>query len=345
MKEISRRIIEQLPKTDLHCHFDGSLRVETLIELAKKNKIALPSFDAHSLMEHMRYGKCRATLTEYLEGFVPLVGVLQHASDIERAFFEVCEDAAAENVWHLELRYCPALHTEKGLTAKEMVECALRAGTLAESKFNMTVRHILCGLKHHPSASVEEMARLAVMFRDSGVVAFDMAGPEVGFPIKDHQAAITLARENHLGITLHAGENSGPENIIEALVDAGAQRIGHGTSLIKDARLLRYVIDHRIGIESCPNSNFHTGSVKSIKHHPLKFFLDHGVRVSINTDNRLVSDTTITNELMTVINELDLSLDHIRRLLTNGFKSAFLPYEMKAKFLKDFEVEWRRICE
>jgi adenosine deaminase len=343
MKHISRKFVEQLPKTELHCHFDGSIRIGTLIELAKKRKIKLFSFDEQALMEHFKYGRVRGTLEEYLSGFEPLVAVLQEKDDIERAFYEICEDAAAENVWHLELRYCPSLHIKKGLSIKEVVEACINAAHRAEKEFNISVRHILCGLKNFPGSSILEIAKLASEFRGNGVVAFDLAGPEAGFPIRDHLEAIFVAKRNHLFITMHAGESAGPESIFQAIHEASAHRIGHGTSLIKDEDLLNYVIDHRIGVEACPISNWHTGSVKSLDEHPIKLFLERGVRVSINTDNRLCSDTSITEEIMAVTEHLDLGLDHIHRLLTNGFKSAFLPYAKRAEMLKAFEAEWARL--
>lgn len=345
MKHIPQKLIEQLPKTDLHCHFDGSVRIQTVIDLAKKNDVTLFSDDPQVLMEHMKYGRVRKSLEEYLAGFDLLIAVLQHADDIEQAFYEVCEDAALENVWHLELRYCPYLHTKKGLTSEEVVKACIRAAHRAEQDLNISVKQILCGLKHDPSSSILEVAKLASKFRDLGVVGFDLAGPEVGFPIKEHHQAILVAKKNHLFITIHAGESMGPESIIEAIHDASAHRIGHGTSLPQDPNLLRYVVDHRIGIESCPISNWHTGSVKSLDVHPIKFFLEQGVRVSINTDNRLCSDTSITEEIMAVVEHLDLDINHIHRLLVNGFKSAFLPHAQKGQLLIKFHEEWAKLME
>jgi adenosine deaminase len=343
MKHISRALVEKMPKTDLHCHFDGSIRLSTLIELAQLRKIDWPSYEPQVLMEKLKYGRVRKNLEEYLEGFVPLVAVLQEPKDIERAFFEVCEDAAFENVWHLELRYCPYLHTQKGLSSKQVIECCTRAAKRAERELSMSVGQILCGLKHNDRESILEVAKLAAEFRSKGVVGFDMAGPEVGYPIRDHLEAIYFAKKHHLFITLHAGENYGPESIAQAIHEAGAHRIGHGTSLIHDPELLDYVRNHRIGVESCPVSNWHTGSIKSLDEHPIKQFLEAGVRVSINTDNRLCSDTTITEEIMAVSEHLNLNLEQIKRLLTNGFKSAFLPYHKRAQLLRAFNQYWETL--
>lgn len=339
----SRKLIEQLPKTDLHCHFDGSIRLSTLIELAQKNKVSLPSFEPEVLMEKLKYGRVRKSLEEYLEGFDPLIAVLQEADDIERAFFEVCEDASFENVWHLELRYCPLLLTKKGLTAEEVVKACLKASMRAEIELGMSVKHIMCGLKNTPSDSTLEVAKLASKYFEQGVVGFDMAGPETGYPLVDHLKAIYWAKRNHLFITLHAGESCGPESVLEALYEGGAHRVGHGTSLIKDQELLKFVIDHRIGVEACPISNWHTGAVKSLDNHPIRKLLENNVRVSINTDNRLCSDTTITEEIMAMIEQLDMDMNHIKKLLINGFKSAFLPYSERTRLLDRFNQEWLRL--
>lgn len=339
----SRKLIEQLPKTDLHCHFDGSIRIDTVIELAKKHGVALPSYEPEVLMEKMKYGRVRKSLEEYLMGFDPLIAVLQEADDIERAFYEVCEDAHNENVWHLELRYCPQLSTQKGLTSEEVVKACLKASDRAQKDFGMSIRHIMCGLKNSSSEKTLEVAKLATKFYDQGVVGFDMAGPETGFPIKDHLKAIYWAKKHHLFITLHAGESCGPESILEALYEGCTHRVGHGTSLVKDQELLNFVKNHRIGVEACPISNWHTGAVKSLDDHPIKFLLENNIRVSINTDNRLCSDTTVTEEIMAVIEQLDMDMGHIKRLITNGFKSAFLPYAERTHLLQKFNQEWDRI--
>lgn len=336
-------MIEKMPKTDLHCHFDGSIRIKTLIALAKKHKVQLFSYEAEPLMEHMKYGAVRHTLEEYLRGFAPLIAVLQYADDIEQAFYEVCEDAHRENVWHLELRYCPYLHTKKGLTCEDVIEACLRAGQQAEREFGISVKHILCGLKNDSILSVLDIAHLASKYRDHGVVAFDLAGPEKGFPIKAHQEAIRFAKQHNLHITMHAGESCGPESIYEAIHEGLANRIGHGTTLVKDRNLLSYVVREGIGIEACPLSNLHTGAISSITDHPLKQLLKNQVKVSINTDNRLCSDTTITKEIATAISVLQLSLDDIKALLTNGFSTAFLPEQDKKILLTRLETNFAEL--
>ena len=332
MAQITKDFIFNLPKTDLHCHLDGSLRIDTLIELAKKHKIELFSYDPNALIDHLGYKKVRNDLNFYLKGFEAPLKILQDEDDIERAFFELAEDAFFENVCHLEIRYCPYLHQNKGLSLKEVAQSALRGSNKAIQKYGMSVGHILCGLKHDPMEKICSIAQLASDFKDQGVVAFDLAGPEVGFPITNYLAATQYAHDNLLNLTIHAGENSGPDIIYQAVINAHATRIGHGTALIQDKKLLDYVVNNRIAIESCPTSNIHTGSVKDLSKHPLKQFLDQGVLVCINTDNRLVSQTTMTQELYLVCKTFNLSLEQLKKLIENGFKAAFLPYEQKNSF-------------
>src|SRR5690606_38681139 len=190
---------------------------------SQKNNITLPSYEPQALMEHYKYGRIRKTLEEYLMGFEPLIAVMQYRESIERVFFELCEDAARENVMHLEVRYCPYLLIQKGLSQEEVVEICANAATRAREDFGISVVQILCGLKHNDSASILSVAKLAAQFRHHGVVGFDLAGPEDGFPISDHLEAIQLAKKNNLFITLHAGESYGPKSIAQAL-RAGADR-------------------------------------------------------------------------------------------------------------------------
>lgn len=340
---INQELIEKLPKTDLHCHLDGSIRCDTLIDLAKQYGVKLLSYEKETLMAKMGYGRVRKNLEEYLLGFEPILAVMQTKEALERVFYEVCEDAYLENVWHIEIRYCPYLHTNKGLSIKEVVESLLKASKKASENFGISVGHILSGLKNDPEHSILEVAKLACEYLKKGIVGFDLAGPEAGFPISDHLAAIYYAKKHHMFITLHAGESFGPESISQAIHKAGAHRIGHGTSLIKDLNLLNYVIDHRIGIEACPTSNWHTGAIKSLLEHPIKQMLEMDARVSVNTDNRLCSDTSITEELLGLIENLGFTLEQIRRTLENGFKSAFLPYNVRAKMLNEFNVEFKKL--
>lgn len=340
---ITFEMLEKLPKTDLHCHLDGSIRIDTLIELAKKHDVSLPSYERETLMSFMGYGRVRKSLEDYLLGFEPIIKSMQDQEALEQVFYELCEDAHLENVWHLEVRYCPYLHRQKGLSSEEVINACIKAQERAKKDFGISVVQILSGLKNDSEASILEVAKLAAKYQPQGVVGFDLAGPERGFPLADHLKAIYYARKNHLFITLHAGESYGPESISQAIHKANANRIGHGTSLVKDPKLLQYVIDHRIGVEACPLSNWHTQAVKSLLEHPIKEFLNRGVRVSVNTDNRLCSDTSITEELLALVEILNFTMEEIRRLLENGFKSAFLPYHVRSQMLNKFNEEFKHV--
>lgn len=337
MRKITKDFILTLPKTDLHCHLDGSLRISTLIELAKSANIKLFSYDAEELINHLGYKTIRHDLIFYLKGFEHPLSVLQTPDNIERAFFELCEDAYLENVCHLEIRYCPYLHQQKGLSLEQIAKSALNGSNLAQKKYNMSVGHILCGLKHDTMDKIMSIAHLANEFKDQGVVAFDLAGPEVGYPITNYLSATDYIHRNLLNLTIHAGENSGPDLIYQSIVDAHAQRIGHGTALIKDEKLLEYVAKNNIGIEACPTSNIQTGSVKDLASHPLKQFLDKDILVSINTDNRTVSYTNITQELLLVTEKFSLSLLQLKKLIANGFKTAFLSPVQKSNYLEKLD--------
>jgi len=203
----------------------------------------------------------------------------------------------------------------------------------AEKKLNIKTGVIICGIRNMSPLTSLKLAELAVAYKNKGVIAFDLAGSEYNHPAKEHKEAFDLALRNNLNITIHAGEAYGPESISQAIHYCGAHRIGHGTRLLEDGDLLNYVNDHRIPLEICLKSNFHTKAVKSIESHPIDFYIDYGLRVTLNTDNRLVSDTTMTDEFMLAIELLHLSYEDVKNLIINGFKSAFIPYKERVNLL------------
>ncbi len=331
--EIPFELLEKLPKTDLHVHLDGSLRIPTIIELAKKQNIDLPSFDEEELARHVRTGKNCKNLAEYLSGFDVTLSVLQEEKGLYRVAYELAEDAAAENVWYMEVRYSPILHTRKGLKLTAIVDAVIEGLRSAEKKFNIKTGVIICGMRNiNPETSLQ-LAELSVAYKNKGVVAFDLAGQEENYPAKNHKEAFYLIRNNNINTTAHAGEAFGPESIHQAIHYCGAHRIGHGTRLYEDGDLLNYVTDHRIPIETCLLSNVQTGAAVSLEKHPLRFYFDYGLRVTINTDNRLISDTNVTNEFYLAAKHLNLNLDDIKLMIVDGFKSAFLPNRAKSIML------------
>lgn len=331
--EIPIELLRELPKTDLHVHLDGCLRIPTLIDLAKKQHVELPSTDREKLAKIVMSGKKCKNLGEYLRGFDITLSVMQEPEALSRIAYELAEDAAAENVWYMEVRYSPILHTQKGLKLSTIVESVIEGLHAAEKKFNIKTGVIICGMRNiNPETSVI-LAELAVAYKNKGVVAFDLAGQEENNPAKHHKEAFYLIRNNNINTTIHAGEAFGAESIHQAIHYCGAHRIGHGTRLYEDGDLLNYVNDHRIPLEICLLSNIQTGAAPSFEKHPLRFYYDYGLRVSINTDNRLISDTTVTDELFLAAKYLNFNLDDIKSIILDGFKSAFLPNRAKSIML------------
>lgn len=330
---LTREFIQSLPKAELHCHLDGSLRLGTMIELAAERKIELPSVDEAELFKLLRLGQNFANLNDYLTVFKHTLSVMQDPDALERTAFELAEDCARENVRWLEVRYSPILHTDQGMTLTAVMDAVLKGLRRAERQYPIRCGVIVCGIRNINPATSLQLAELAVAYKSSGVVAFDLAGAEANFPAKDHREAFYLIRNNNINCTVHAGEAYGPESIHQALHYLNAHRIGHSTRLKEDGDLLNYMNDRRIPIEACPTSNVQTGVTADIGAHPVKFYLDYGLRVTVNTDNRLISDVTLSEELWRVTQAFSLSERELAKIITNGFKSAFLSYREKRAML------------
>lgn len=332
-------LFRRLPKSDLHVHLDGSLRLQTVLDLAHEQKVALPASDLAGLARAMHVGENTGNLVRYLEAFDITLSVLQTAEALYRVAYELAEDAAAENVRYMEVRYSPMLHTRQGLRLTQIVECVLRAMHDAGLAHGIECRLILCGIRNISPESSLEMAELVVAYKNRGVVGFDLAGAEYDYPPKDHQEAFALVRRNNINVTIHAGEAYGPASIAQALHVCGAHRIGHGCRLREDGDLLHYVVDHRIALECCPSSNVQTGAVRSLESHPLRLYYNLGSRITVNTDNRLITDTTVSKELHLLHTKLGFELADIKQVVLNGFKSAFLPFHEKRRYLEKISAE------
>ena len=331
--------IERLPKTDLHVHLDGSMRIETLIELAKAQGVPLPASTPEGMKEAMGLGRNTGSLVEYLKAFDLTLQVLQDEESLYRVAYELAVDCAAENVRYMEVRYSPMLHTRRKLKLTKVVETVLRGLHDAQAEHHIESNLIVCGIRNISPESSMRMAELVVAYKNRGVVGFDLAGAEYDYPPKDHQEAFALVRQNNINVTIHAGEAYGPASIAQALHVCGAHRIGHGCRLREDGDLLRYVVDHRIPLECCPSSNVQTGAVPSIAEHPLRLYFNLGARITVNTDNRLITDTTVSRELHHIHTQLDFDWTELRQLILNGFKSAFLPYHEKRRFMRAISAE------
>lgn len=325
--------IQRLPKTDLHCHLDGSVRIATILDLAEKQKIKLPAEDPDRLFDLIYAGDVCSSLEDYLKAFDITLSVMQTEEALHRCAFELVEDCARENVRYLEVRYSPMLHTKRGLKLPAIVEAVVRGLRAGEQRFGVRTGLLLCGIRSVSAESSLRMAELCVAYKNLGVVGFDLAGAEYNFPAKDHKPAFQLILDNNVNCTAHAGEAYGPESIAQAIHFCGAHRIGHGTRLRENGDLLNYVNDHRIPLEVCLSSNIQTRAAESLATHPLPFYFNYGLRVTINTDNRLMTDTTVSKELLLCHTAYGFSLSDLKELIVSGFKSAFLPYREKADLL------------
>ena len=335
-KEIPLELIQKFPKTDLHVHLDGSLRIDTILDLAKKDGVEIPSTDPEKLKEILVPGtpdKGPKSLEKYLDGFNITLSVMQTEEAIARVAYELAEDSAKENVRYVEVRYSPILHVKKGLRLTQIQDAVNYGLKKAERDLDIKTGVIICGMRNiSPQVSLS-LAELSVAYKNRGVVAFDLAGAEYNYPAKDHKDAFFLILRNNINCTLHAGEAYGPDSIHQAIHYCGAHRIGHGVRLKEDGDLLNYVNDHRIPLEICLTSNLQTGAVERIEDHPLRFYYDYGLRITINTDNRLISDTTVSKELHLAAKTFNFTQEELKMLIINGFKSTFLPYREKVDLL------------
>jgi adenosine deaminase len=311
--------------------------------MAREQKLRLPIRDAAALDRFLDGLTAGVSLSEYLKAFDLTLRVLQNRDAIERAAFELAEDSHRENVRYLEVRYCPALHTKRGLSMGETVEAVRDGLGRARRRYGIESGIIICGIRHRSPRLTNRLAEVAVDYWEKGVVAFDLAGAERDFPAKAHSRAFQLVVKNHMNVTVHAGEAYGAESIAQALHYCSAHRIGHGTRLGENRAILDYVNDHRIPLEMCLTSNVQTGAVSRASAHPFRSYLKRGLRVTLNTDNRLVSRTTMTDELDRAVTTFKLAPNDVRHVLVNGFKSAFLPVARKAALLRGSLREMDRL--
>ena len=333
--KITKELIQKLPKAELHCHLDGSLRVSTIIDLASRQKVELPAKNQEDLHNILAIKEKMKNLEEYLEIFDITLSVLQTPESLMRVAFELAEDCWNDGVRYVEVRYSPILHTQEGMTSSESIDAVKKGLDQAESEFGIKTGIIICGIRNiSPEVSLK-LADLAVQYKNKGVVGFDLAGAEENFPAKHHQEAFELILKKNINATLHAGEAFGPESIHQAIHACGAHRIGHGTRLMENKDLMAFVNDHRISLEICLKSNIQTRSIPSLEVHPFKYYLDQHLRVTLNTDNRLISDTTLTGEYLLAVNTFNLTLQDIRTIIINGFKSAFLPHNERRELIRE----------
>ena len=335
-------MLRKLPKAELHVHLDGSLRLSTLLELAKQQGVKLPTTDPKALARYMHVTDAR-NLVDYLARFEVTLSVLQTPDALERATYELIADGAAENVRYMEIRYSPILNTRGGMPLTEAVEAPLRGMKRAEQEFGVKAALIICGIRNMSPETSLELANLTVAYKGRGVVAFDLAGAEYNFPAKKHKEAFYMVIDHHMATTVHAGEAYGAESIAQALHYCHADRIGHGTRLYENPELEQYVLDRRVPLEICITSNLQTHAVPSLESHPLRRYFDLGIVACINTDNRLMSATTVTDELWLAHSKLQFTREEIDLLILHGFASAFVPFREREAMVARVKAELEQI--
>ncbi|MDX1972991.1 MAG: adenosine deaminase [Candidatus Sumerlaeia bacterium] len=331
---ITRELLHSLPKCELHCHLDGSMRVETVLELAQQQGVQLPASEPAALREILVQDEAMS-LVNYLKAFDITLSVLQEASALRRVAYELIEDAHKDNVIYVEVRYAPILHQRKGLKLTQIVESVLDGLRQGQRDFGVRWGLIICGMRSNHPKYTRQMAELCIAYKNQGVVGFDLAGAEGGNPAADHADAFQLILQNNINVTIHAGEAYGPPSIEQALHHCGAHRLGHAVRLKEDGDLLNYCNDHRIPLEICLTSNVQTGAISELSFHPLRFYYDYGMRVCICTDNTLMSGVTVTDELWKAHTVLDFTLPELKNIVLYSFKSAFLPQRQKVELIDE----------
>lgn len=336
--------IARAPKVLLHDHLDGGLRPATVVELAREYGYdGLPTTDVEELAMWFNRGAKRNDLVLYLETFAHTVGVMQHRDAIERVAFECAQDLAADGVVYAEVRMAPELCIEAGLTLQEVLDAILSGFERGSAATDLTIRTICTAMR--TAAHSLEIARLAVANRDRGVVGFDIAGAEAGYPPTRHLDAFQYVTRENFHSTIHAGEAFGLPSIWEAVQYCGAARLGHGVRIVDDitgpegheelGRLAAFVRDRRICLELCPTSNVNTGVCASIADHPIGLLRRLRFRVTVNTDNRLMSDTSMSGELRKLRDAFGWGLDDFQWLTINAMKSAFIPFPERLAIIED----------
>ena len=343
---IDHAAVLQAPKVVLHDHLDGGLRPGTVVDLARDSGYdALPATDAESLGAWFRSAADSGSLERYLETFAHTVGVMQTAEGLHRVAREAAEDMADDGVVYAEIRWAPEQHTDAGLTLDQVVEAVLdgfRAGELAAAARGRQVRvgAIVTAMRH--AARSREIAELAVSYRDVGVVGFDIAGAEAGYPPTRHLDAFEYLQRENFHFTIHAGEAFGLPSIWQAIQWCGADRLGHGVRIVDDidadgrlGRLAQYVRDKRIPLEMCPSSNVQTGAAASIATHPIGELRRRHFRVTVNTDNRLMSGTSMTREMALLVEAFDYGWGDLQWFTINAMKSAFIPFDDRLEIINN----------
>ena len=325
-----------IPKAELHLHLDGSVRPATVFELAKQEGVPLPTADSGRLHGFLRATERTASLVEYITFFELPIAVMQTGPALERVTYELCEDLAKDNVRYAEIRYGPWLHVQRGLSLTDVIRAVLSGWARGRRDFGLEGGIIVTALRDMPPAQNLSLAQVAGRFVSEGVVGFDLAGDEAGHPPVLHEDAFRLARSVGLNITIHAGEAAGPESIRQAIA-MGAVRLGHGVRAEQDPEVIDLIKEHGVQLDMAPTSNAQTKAVRRLEDHPLKRYYEQGIKVTISTDSRTVSETTMAREFELAVRVIGCSLEQVWAMnlqaLDGGFGDARIRQRLRQEFI------------
>jgi adenosine deaminase len=336
-----KELIKKLPKIDLHCHIDGSVRPETILDIALQEKISVPTEDLEGFKKYVQVSPSCTSLKEYLEKFDFTLKVMQKAEYIRRIVFELIEDCYNRNVKYTELRFAPLLFMQGNLSFDEVLESILEGVKAGEEKYKVVANLILICMRHHSPETNIKMVEKGKKYIGRGVVAVDLAGNEADFPPELHKEAFKLAKDYGFHRTVHAGEVNAPQNIITAVKELYAERIGHGVYAIKDKKVFEYVKQNKIPLEICVTSNVQTQAVEGLESHPIKKYFDEGIKITVNTDNTTVSNTTLDDEYEVLLNEFGFTIEDIKKVILNGIDVCFASEKQKEELIKIFNDDFK----
>ncbi|HEX3629368.1 MAG TPA: adenosine deaminase [Candidatus Dormibacteraeota bacterium] len=326
-----------IPKAELHLHLDGSVRPRTVYELAKQNGVPLPVDDADRLSDFLQANDRTASLAEYITFFELPIAVMQTVPALERVTHELCEDLARDNVRYAEIRYGPWLHVQHGLSLTDVIRAVLSGWSKGKKDFGLEGGVIVTALRDMPPAQNLALAQVAGRFVSEGVIGFDLAGDEAGHPPILHEDAFRVARSLGLNITIHAGEAAGPESVRQA-ISMGATRLGHGVRAQEDIEVVGMVLENGVQLDMAPTSNAHTKAVRRLEEHPLRRFYRQGIKVTISTDSRTVSQTTLADEYSKAARVIGCSIDEIWAMNLQALEGGFADQLTRTRLRHEFET-------
>lgn len=336
--------IQRLPKVQLHDHLDGGVRPQTIIDLAKQDSITLPCATADELAKWFYVESTAKDLYRCLDAFATSCSVMQTEIGLELVAYEMMEDMFKDNIRYIETRFCPYFHRSQGLSDAQIMDSVLRGLERGRQDFKIEFGVLICGIRNFADNVNLEMAQIACAYFGRGVVGFDFAGADLGFPLANQSKTLELLKQHNIPLTVHAGEAADLNAVIEAL-DFGALRIGHACNFYANpehaelfAAVEQRILDHKIHIEVNLSSNLGTGVVESLAAHPVKTFLDKGFSIALNTDDRLMFNNTLSEEYFMLMEHYQLSLDVFRQMNQHAMNASFASAEVKAKVLRDLRL-------